>query len=205
MANRLAVRKISGYALTKVIPQVNIRNLAAYGIHTKTRVTNFKDKTSAEILLDLINEESIDTYTFANIILGVPEVRTPTGIPKNTRIVVTAVEGQSYNGSVTLRYNRINLARPFADPGSMGFSVGSNTTVHALLATINTAHNLKLSTTDVIDSAVKAGDTGVTLTASTLSYLYIPGSTVRLGIAPPPTIASVITTKALPGFDRVTG
>lgn len=202
MANRLAVRKISGYALTKVIPQVNIRNLAAYGIHTKTRVTNFKDKTSAEILLDLINEESIDTYTFANIILGVPEVRTPTGIPKNTRIVVTAVEGQSYNGSVTLRYNRINLARPFADPGSMGFSVGSNTTVHALLATINTAHNVKLVPGDVVNNPVAANAKTVRLVAADSSYLYRPGTAVSLGDKEP-VIASAVTVKDLSGFDPV--
>lgn len=206
MATQLSVRKVFGYAITPVMPAVSIRNLSVYSLQTKKRVINFKDKTGLEILLDLINDESISTLELSTLSFSAPQSNEGApGVVRNTKITVTALPDNIYTGSKQLKYNRINISRPFTNPTVLGFTIPAATTIHALLPSINAAHNLKLSATDVVDSAVNVGDTGVTLTASTLSYLYIPGSTVRLGIAPPPTIASVVTTTALPGFDRVAG
>lgn len=198
-----AVRKVAGYALVPTLPQINLRKLNVYGMYSKQNL-NFKDKTSFEILFDVINTEAITPFTQAQVSLGDPQVRDVTsGIRRNTSIELTALPGNPYAGKMTMKYNRFGLARPFVTPTTLGFTVAADTTVHALIASINTAHNLKLVARDLVNNVVKAGAVSITLVAASTSYIYLPTSRVTIG-QQLPTIASAVTVTALSGFDPIT-
>lgn len=184
MATQLSVRKVSGYAITPVMPAVSIRNLSVYSLQTKKRVINFKDKSGLEILLDLINDESISTLELSTLSFSAPQSNEGApGIVRNTKITVTALPDNIYTGSKQLKYNRINISRPFTNPTVLGFTIPAATTIHALIPSINAAHNVKLLPSDVVDGAIEANAAGVVLKVATSSYLYLPGEYLVLGDA----------------------
>lgn len=102
----------------------------------------------------------------------------------NSKVTVTATASlDSFSGSTVLRYSRADIARHFINDTHLGITVDSNTTIYTLLPLLNIAHNVLMTTDDINDGPVLAGATGITLTAKTTSFLYLPGTTVRLGTA----------------------
>lgn len=184
------------------LPAVVIRHLSMYSVQYKRKITDYKNKTGQQLLLDLINAESSVVLDFTTLSFGTPQPNVGPGLPRNTKLVVTALANDSFGGSKEVKYDRIPMSRPFATPLTLGFTVTNATTVHALLDAINTAHNVKLVPGDVVDNPVVANAKTVRLVAASTSYLYHPGTVVSLG-AVEPTIDSVVTVKSLNGFDRV--
>lgn len=183
-------------------PAIVIRHLSMYSVQYKRKVTDYKNKTGQQLLLDLINAESSVALDFTTLSFGTPQPNVGPGLPRNTKLVVTALPNDSFSGTKEVKYDRIAMAKPFATPLTLGFTVDVATTTHALLSAINTAHNVKLVPGDVVNNPVAANAKTVRLVAADSSYLYRPGTAVSLGDKEP-VIASAVTVKDLSGFDPV--
>lgn len=201
----ISLRNITGYALVKAVAplsnKISVRNevlLVAYGkLRTVTR-----SKIGKLLLLDMINEQTPEVFTTNDLTFDSPVTNAVAG-EKNTKVTVTSAVGSSWSGSITFQYNRFNFDQYFPDT-AWKLTILAATTVHSLIPAINAAYGCNLVTDDLVDHVVSANATVLKITASSESYMFIPGTTVQLGISLP-TLSSIVTVTNLPGFESVTG
>lgn len=214
----LSLRTITGYVFSTIEPQTIVRKATAYALVATPIVTTIrkatayaltrpktpltKGKTSLEQLYALINSATLGTvFTTSNLAVTTIVAEKYQGY--NTKVKVAAtLQTIGYSGSTYMRYNRVPLSRSFEDSIEIGFAIVTDTTVYGLLSQLNTAHNLKLVPEDLVDGPIKANAKSLPLTAAATSYLYLPGSTILLGV-PYVSLLDVVTVKDLPGFDAV--
>lgn len=112
-------------------------------------VTDFT-KSPSEIIIQLINFDNGTTLTPTDLVFGNPK---PVVGLRNTEVLATATQVSKYSGSVTLTYNRIDLATV---PGvrSTNFEFASTVTIEALIALINSTYSINLTVDDYFPPAL---------------------------------------------------
>lgn len=196
----MSLRKVSGYAMTKTPSQLNIRGAYAYGFYTPVKVI-LRNKTNKLLLLDLINMETTEAFTLSRISMG-PAVVNATPFEKNTSIELSALALSGFRDKVTLKYNRFQIDQYFPDV-TWKLTVPVATTLYTLIPAINTAYGCNLVTDDLVDRPIAANVTTFEMTASANSYMFLPGTKVRLGVFDGISLIETVTVKDLPGFDAV--
>lgn len=198
------IRNVRGYALTAPPTQTQVRNVRGYALTTVTKAPPAA-QVGINAMLWLLNQNlSITTpFTLSQINIGTPSSYSdPTG-RSNAQVTVSAKTGSGYRGSMTAYYNRRPLDFVFNSnvPWLLG-TISSDTTIRALIPQINSAYGVGLDATDVVDGPVPAGSTSILLTAATGSYMFQPGSFLRI---PQFALASVAPLTKLAGFDSASG
>lgn len=196
----MSLRKVSGYAMSKTPAQLNVRGTYVYGFYTPAKVI-LRNKTNKLLLLDLINMETIEAFTLSRITMG-PAVVNSVPFEKNTSIELTALPLSGFRDKVTLKYNRYPFDQYFPD-ATWKLNVTVATTLHTLIPAINTAYGYNLVTDDVVDQPIKANATTFEMTAAGTSYMFLPGTKVRLGVFLGTPLNEVVTVTDLLGFDAV--
>lgn len=197
----LALRSIQGYAFETVPPALNLRNIQGYAFESVNTALPV-NVTGDVALYNLINNNRKVSMTFSssNTTLGTSTaLAQPDANGHNTSVSLTANASSGYGGSMTFYY----LRRPMSDLGPASISLGTiaaNTTIHAMLATINSKYSWNLTANDVLDGVVKAGDVSITLTAAAGAYLFVPGTQTVVGIHQ--ALSTALVTTALSGFDH---
>lgn len=196
------IRQITGYAFETVPPAGTVRQIAGYAFQQTPPALNLS-VTGDLALYALINNNTTFTgkWSATNSTLGVPAVDN-TQLNCNTKINLAALSVSGYGGSINLYYNRRTLGSAISASISLG-TIASNTTVWAMLPTINSKYNINLTQTDVVNGTVLAGATSIALVAASSSWLFQPGSSVAVGIVQ--ALATVTPTTALPGFNDASG
>ena len=125
-------------------------------------------KQSLQMLVDLINQANPQLpvpLTTTNALYGTPAVIAPGGNIQNTSIKVTALAGTKYVGNTTLTYRRLDFSILFRNlpiviykysPAATGASPYK---ISDLLPLINAKYGLTLTTADVVDGNLPAGNT----------------------------------------------
>lgn len=219
----LTLRNIQGYAFEIVPPSVTLRSFQGYAFETALQAIPMS-KTGDLSMYDLINNNRSVTTTFSatNTTLGSPTALSqPDANGHNTSVVLSAKPGFGYAGSITFYYKR----RPISDLSPASLSLGTiaaDTSIHALLATINSKYGWSITAQDVVDAPVSAGALGVILNAADASWLFIPGTQITVGQhtslsaavsnqalagfdSPIVSLSSAVSVTALPGFDNAAG
>ena len=109
-------------------------------------ITDFK-KLPKQIIVDLINYDNDTNLVEELLTFGIPVVTTT---PFNTSLVVSSVPDSNYIGSVTLKYDRIDIATLLGSK-SINIPVGSSTKVSELIPTINDRFGINLTPDDYVD------------------------------------------------------
>ena len=109
-------------------------------------ITDFK-KLPKQIIVDLINYDNDTNLVEELLTFGTPVVTTA---PFNTSLVVSSVPDSNYIGSVTLKYDRIDIATLLGSK-SINIPVGSATKVSDLIPIINNRFNINLTSDDYVD------------------------------------------------------
>lgn len=162
--NPLALRNVQGYALVADIPFPKAVN----GITA---------------LMNLVLAQSKITRPASHFTLGVPEAYSGSEtVLHNSRVRVTATAAAALQGSMYFYYSRASLIRIPTDLTAI--VIGSATTVHALIPTINSASGMVLTTDDLVDGPIPAGAVEATITAAATSRFFLPGDTAQIGFTP---------------------
>lgn len=118
-------------------------------------------KPSNELVYDLINLANPDLpvpVSAANVIIEkITEVTVNAASnQRNTSARLRGVQGAGYTDSVTLYYDRINLATiiPVYNQSKAGFTTFTATNVHGALAAIEEAFGVKFGTMDVVNTGL---------------------------------------------------
>lgn len=122
---------------------------------------------------------------------------------KNTRVKINATNVQLATGSQTLRYDRKGLSNAsYLFTATIDYA--GNTSVWALLAKINTLTGIVFETRDFEDTVIANGATEVTLVAGVNSYVFIPGTTLKIQLHDTvpvyPSLEDSITNSQMNGF-----
>lgn len=112
-------------------------------------ITDFK-KLPKQIIVDLINYDNDTSLEVELLTFGKPVV---TNSKFNTSLVVTSVPDSHYVGSVTLKYDRIDIGSIIGN-NSINIPIGSATRVSDLIPKINNHFGINLTPDDYIDSAL---------------------------------------------------
>lgn len=195
------VRKVQGFAFEAAPPAGVVRKLQGFAFESIKKALPLT-VTGDLALYGLINNNSYYTsWSASNSTLGTPVA--DTSKPNaNTRVNLAAKVASGYSGNINLYYNR----QPFSSLTSASISLGTiaaDTTVWALLATINSKYSCNLTQQDVVNGTVKAGALSVLLTAAAGSWLFQPGTQVLVGQQIALSAATPVT--ALSGFASATG
>lgn len=150
-------------------------------------------------ILNLLNTQAKKVFTYSDIAIGGPVAITDDGVV-NTEIEVTAYPISGYKGTTKLQYKRVPIYNA-VDNKALLININSNTTIHALLPSINSAYGLALTTSDVENTAVSIGAALISLTAASTSYVYLPGSILYLGQVVP--LNTLVTDVTLSGWGDV--
>lgn len=200
----LTLRNIQGYAFQTVPPGLVLRNIQGYAFETPATALPL-NKTGDLALYDLINSNRKVSMTFSasNTSLGTPTAMAqPDASGHNTTVSLAALSNSGYSGSIVFNYKR----RPITDAISGSISLGtiaSNTTVSAMLPTINSKYGVNLTAQDIVDGPVNAGATYIPLIVASGSWLFLPGTAVAAGIVQD--LATATPATALSGFDNAAG
>lgn len=194
---QLQLRNVRGFALTAAPQQLNLRNVRGFVLSAASKAP---PAAGIQAMLWLINQNAKQVFTLSQISIGSPAASSD---PRaNSQVVVSALPGSGYGGSITLYYNRRTLASVFSNTAWLLPTISSDTTIKALIPQINSAYGVNLDPTDVVDAPVKAGATSLTLQAASTSYVFQPGDALKL---PTVSLSSVVTITYLAGFDDVNG
>lgn len=196
------LRQIAGYAFETVLPAGTVRQIAGYAFEQASPPLNLA-VTGDLALYALINNNTTfaGKWSASNSTLGVPSVDN-TQKNCNTKINLAALPVSGFGGNLNLFYNRRTLNSVISASISLG-SIPSNTTVWAMLPTINTKYNINLTQTDVVNGTVLAGATTIALVAASTSWMFVPGSTVAVGLVA--SLSAVTPVTALSGFANASG
>jgi hypothetical protein len=161
-------------------------------------------KDPKQILLDLINDQNSSSLQVAMLTFGLPTAATGSSPARDTDLILTAVQGSGYTGSVTVSYNRVDMA---TIPGVRAtvFQKGDATKISDLIPEINTAYQLALTTDDYVDGALptftgtpnEQHDFNVVAGADSIPYRGTMILQVKADDIP---LSSVITTTTLNGL-----
>jgi hypothetical protein len=195
------LRNIQGYAFETPPTAGSLRSISGYAFQSVKPALNLS-VTGDKALYALINNNSLYTsWSASTSTLGTP-VADSSVANTNTRVNLAAKSSSGYGGNINLHYNR----RPISDAINTSVSLGtiaSDTTVWALLPTINSKYGTNLTTQDVVNATVKAGSTVFPLVADTGSWLFLPGSLASAGTTTD--LATATPATALSGFDNAAG
>lgn len=148
-------------------------------------------KPSDELVFDLINLANPQLKTPLNknnVVLEKLEKVTANAASnnRNTRARLRGVQGMGYTDSVTLYYDRIDLAAilPLRSQSKAGFTSFTGATVHSVLAAIEEAFGIKFSTADLANTGLAGSGSAnyegaVTLTSQAQSPAYTGSGQVR--------------------------
>lgn len=154
-------------------------------------------------IVDLVNLTNGTAFTESDVSLGPASTYTdPEGVnTRNTQIDVQAAGASPYTGSVTVRYNRVDLSTQTAATGLEYTLTGSETladmltVIAAQLGVVE--EGLELDVPEV--PTVAAGETvTINIVASTNSVLYVGQTPVTVN--PSMEMESQVTTSNLDGF-----
>ncbi|MND14897.1 hypothetical protein D3C87_1272800 [compost metagenome] len=192
---QVTVRRVYAQVLSVVDAPLNIRSVRGQYLQLENSPTNFRTirgqmlsieavkpsfKTNFYTnLLKLINSRNNSKFVEADFTWGAPELA-PTS-RYNSQILLTARNSSQHSKTVMINYQRFKLAEILiGEPPAWNLS--GITKVHQLLDQINTAWNLALTTTDVVNTDVKPS--GFTVRVATTSLYFYPGSSVSFGGLP---------------------
>jgi hypothetical protein len=178
-------------------------------------------KQSLQMLVDLINAANPNLpvpVTTTNVLYGTPTAITPTGGNiQNTSIKVTAVAASKYIGNTTLTYRRLDFGTLFRSLPIVIYKYSPALTgqspykISDLLPAINAKYGLNLTTADVVDGSMAAGNTNavpaiglaagtrnssITVTAQTTSPGFT-GTFTLYWVQAPQDISTMITVLSL--------
>lgn len=160
---------------------------------------------SAQQVYDLIALTNVATWPVTAVALNyatpVAEVGHPTG--KNTSLVVSAGANTEYVGSVTVNYNRLDLAGFETNYGSTSLVVPEGATAAQIVAAFNAFYDASLDTSDYVDNAPGIppdydGET-YTLVAAAGSLAYINSVVLDIQLATTQ-LSSILTVTDLNGL-----
>lgn len=177
-------------------------------------------KDEKQIVVDLINfDNSVGTgeegthccaLTLEVVELGLPVTSVTTGgEERNTDIEVSALPGSGYTGSVTVSYNRLNIADfvPLrVEGGVLKLPVGDATMFADMIPEINVALGINLTTTSYEDGAIGEWlgqpneEKVITIPMSADNPVYIGSLEVTLMAEDIP-LSSIITNMILMGLN----
>ncbi len=156
-----------------------------------------------EIIVELINYDNGTTLPLNGLIYGEPFELADA--PYNTMLVVTAKPTLRWMGSITIRYNRVNLedilgARPkFYDDGQA-------TLISHLIPALNEAYELNLQPIDYIDGPLPPLNPSnflrvFTLVANPLSLIWTGEVDLQFDLHQRPSLEDILTVTNLSGFE----
>ena len=109
-------------------------------------ITDFK-KLPKQIIVDLINYDNDTNLVEELLTFGIPVV---TEKPFNTSLVVSSVPDSNYVGSVTVKYDRIDISTLLGSK-SVNIPVGNATKISQLIPIINERFGINLTPDDYIE------------------------------------------------------
>jgi len=183
--NLAAVSGITAYALYPEPNGLALRNLQGYALVSDIPLP--KGVTGITALANLVLAQSKSIRPASQFTFSAPENYTGSETYlHNSRVLVTAGVGSALSGSMYFYYSRVALTRIPADLTTV--VIGSATSTHGLIAGINAASGMVLTTDDIVDAPIPAGAVEVTITAASTSRFFIPNRTAQVGFTP--TLAS---------------
>jgi hypothetical protein len=175
--SQLSLRRLGGYAMAKQPAQLSARQIRGYAMCTPFTPLP-AGLTGQQAVLAMIVAKSKTIRPTTDFTIDASTVLT--GDPLfNSRVKATATSASGLFGSYTFRYNRVALSRMGLTSSS--FDLGTATTIYGLLPAISAAAGITLTTDDVEDGVIGAGDLTVTLKAKASSWWFIPGNTLVIG------------------------
>lgn len=177
----IALRTIGGYAMGQAPLSIQLRTLSGYAMVPFAKLPLATNGQTS--LMNLILQKSKITRPASQFSLGLPEASTEPGY--DTKALLTALPAAQLSGSMYWYYNRVHMNRL---TNLSGIVIGAAASTHGLIAAINTATGMLLTTADIVDTPIVAGSVEVTIVAATTSYFFVPGSTAQVGFTP--TLAS---------------
>ncbi|MNZ78399.1 hypothetical protein D3C78_969680 [compost metagenome] len=194
-----SLRKVQGFTLESPIPDAKIRRIVGFSLESVTPTSLFSNLNGLETLRAAIKKEMGVTVTDALATFGDPQ---PAIDSYNTRVVLTAVSTSEYSGTMGIRYNRFPLEEAFKGKNTSQV-IGAATSIHGRLAAINAFFGLKLEPRDVVDKALLPDTPGFTLRVASTSYLYVPNSTMVIGVINGNDLAIEIDNSQMNGFEEI--
>lgn len=146
-----------------------------------------------------------ETLSDSNVTLGTPVVNTDGGVTKNTAIVVTALDGSIYSGSVTAYYDRVNLS-DIVGAGPVGgntYVLSNQTKISDVLAPFNALYNTNIQLEDIADGALPAPsavDGAIEFALAALSTSHAFQGSVNLIFKPNDVALADVVTVTLTGL-----
>jgi hypothetical protein len=163
------------------------------------------------LILDLINSSNNLTLTqgpltSSNVGLGDPSA-SPDGSSHNTQVTLTATPHGPYYGSVTVIYDRLDIGSMFSGWG-VSASIGGNSYVNAsdMLATINSAYNLDLQASDIVDGPLNIDSYPASAVLEIASNSLVYTGSLNVALAGSVTqLSSIVSNDILAGFTLPSG
>lgn len=193
------VRQVTGHLW---IPEPAVGAVRQIVGHAWVRDRPLPAKVGPSAIWDLLSSASVSGTALSStqLTLGTVSVDS-TKVGFNTRLTLTAKSGSGYAGSGSVRYSRRDINDAFASTVWALGTIASNTTISALLSSINSTYGTFLDPTDIVDGTVLAGASALRLTIASTSYVFIPGTYVD--IATP--LGTAVPATNLMGFDSKAG
>jgi hypothetical protein len=183
--NLAAVSGVTAYATYPEPNILTLRNVQGYALVSDIALP--KGVNGITALANLVLAQSKSIRPASQFTFGAPESYAGSEtILHNSRVNVTAGATSALSGSMYFYYSRVSLARIPANLTAI--VIGSATSTQGLIAAINTASGMVLTTDDIVDVPIAAGSVEVTITAASTSRFFIPGDTTQVGFTP--TLAS---------------
>jgi len=177
MPTSVKLGSIQGYALVAPAVAVKVGGVQGYALVRTPNTPNFTLSGKAALLAGM-NKQYKSAFIDTQVSFDPPQalVNDP---DYNSSVLLRTNRTSGYSGTKTMRYNRVDFALAMVGKDSTLPTTGMGSTVFTSLAAINTKYGLALSTDDVIDAPISGG--GVTIVAANTSWLYLPGTTMRIG------------------------
>ena len=149
------------------------------------------NKPANILVLDLINAVNVEPGTSqplallpGEVVFGKPAVVTGE-VERNTQLLCTAANNSKYVGSVTLLYNRLDIAILFKNI-KVNLDVQGATTTTDLLDRFNTRYGLSVADTDIVPSPVspltpEQPSVSATITFADSSLVYFGSLVLTVG------------------------
>lgn len=177
MPTPVKLGSLQGYALVAPAVALKVGAVQGYALVRTPNTPNFTLSGKAA-LLAAMNKQYKSAFTDTQVSFGNPQalVNDP---DYNTSTLLSTNRTSGYSDNKTMRYNRVDFALAMVGKDTALPTTGMGSTVFASLTAINTKYGLALTTEDVIDGPVSG--TGTTIVAANTSWLYQPGTTMRIG------------------------
>lgn len=189
------VRTVSGLALIEPTAKLDVRKI--YGLALIADIPReYLKMKGATALLTAINKEHSKSLTTAQVSFLDPSAIVG-DITFNASVPMIPAADWLYSGQMVFRYNRYDLVELLGTGKPL--PTGNQTTIHERLPAINAQFLCNLEPRDVVDGPVSSSATGLTLKIAATSYLFVPGSQVRLGTSD--NLSVLAPVKDLVGFD----